>query len=85
VQEREVRRQGSVYEESLHAWLQGKHETTWEEIAEHYLLLEAKEKWKDKGLQMEVAKALRALGWRSKPKRDGTRVAKVWSHVVTTL
>jgi putative DNA primase/helicase len=78
VQEREARRQRSVYEDSLRAWLQGKIETTWEEIAQHYLLLEAKEKWKDKGLQMEVAKALRALGWRRKQQWiDGGNV-KVW-------
>jgi hypothetical protein len=76
--QREARRQGSVYETSLAEWLQGKTETTWEEIAEHYLKLEAKEKWKDKGLQMEIAKALRALDWRSKPKREGAHVAKVW-------
>jgi len=78
VQEREARRQGSVYEESLHAWLKGRTQTTWEEIAQYYLLLDAKEKWKDKGLQMEVAKALRALKWQSRQKWNEGRNVRLW-------
>jgi predicted P-loop ATPase len=77
-QEREARRQGSVYEDSLRDWLQRKEYTTWEEIAQHYLLLEAKEKWKDKGLQMEVAKALHALRWRKGQQRVNGKNTKVW-------
>jgi hypothetical protein len=73
--ERDARRQRSVYEDSLCVWLQGKTETTWEEIAQHYLLLDAKERWKDKGLQMELAKALHALGWQRKQQwRNGKNV-----------
>jgi putative DNA primase/helicase len=53
--EREIRRQGSIYEDTLAVWLNGKTSTTWEDIAEHYLKLEAKEKWKDKPLQMEIS------------------------------
>src|SRR6266487_727459 len=63
--ERDQRRQASIYQDSLATWLNGKKETTWEEIAQQYLLLEAKEKWKDRALQMDIAKALRALEWRS--------------------
>ena len=78
-EEREARRQGSVYEDSLHTWLQGKTQTTWEDIAQSYLLLEAKEKWKDKGLQMEVAKALHALGWeRAFDKDPGRKSIRIW-------
>jgi putative DNA primase/helicase len=79
-QEREARRQSSVYEGSLAVWLQNKASTTWEEIAEYYLLLEAKERWKDRGLQMEIAKALHALQWRVKQEWDGAtkRNRKVW-------
>jgi predicted P-loop ATPase len=73
--ERGARRQRSVYEDSLGEWLAGRLTTTWEEIAQSYLQLEAKERWKDKGLQMEIAKALRALGWRKKQRwLDGGKV-----------
>jgi predicted P-loop ATPase len=80
---RDERRQNSVYEDSLRDWLENKAvgsktETTWEEIAEHYLHLEAKEKWKDKGLQMEIAKALHALGWTRKQVRVGKVNTKRW-------
>ncbi len=73
--ERDQRRQASIYQDSLAEWLDGKKKTTWEDIAQHYLLLEAKEKWKDRALQMDIAKALRALGWWS-------HVAKVGKHSV---
>jgi putative DNA primase/helicase len=76
--ERDARRQGSIYENSLGDWLDGKKQTTWEEIAEHYLLLEAKEKWKDKGLQMEMAKALYALGWRKRQQWSRGRNVMTW-------
>jgi hypothetical protein len=75
---RDARRQGSVYEGSLSDWLIGKTETTWEQIAENYLLLEAKEKWKDKSLQAEVTKALHACGWRRKQKKKAGRNTWVW-------
>lgn len=79
-QEREARRQRSVYEGSLAVWLTGRLSTTWEEMAEHYLLLEAKEKWKDRGLQMEIAKALHALQWRAKQEWQSStkRNLRVW-------
>jgi len=46
-------------------------ETTWPEIARWFLQLDTPEKWKDKGLQMQIASALRAIGW---------RVTQVWKH-----
>jgi predicted P-loop ATPase len=76
--ERDRRRHASIYQDSLAAWLYSKKQTTWEEIAQQYLLLEAKEKWKDKGLQMEIAKALRALGWWSQVTTVGKRSARKW-------
>ena len=77
-QEREARRRPSVYEASLAVWLTGKTETTWEEIAQQYLYLEAKEKWKDTSLQMQVATALRGLGWQSKQQWREGRNIRLW-------
>jgi hypothetical protein len=67
---REDRRQRSVYEDVLGSWLErtGKKMTWWEEIASDYLSLPL-EKWADRRIQMEVAKALKALGW-EKDKRE---------------
>jgi len=67
---REERRQRSVYEDSLAAWLEqnGKKVVWWEMLAETYLKLD-KEKWADRRVQMEIAKALKALGW-AKGKRE---------------
>jgi hypothetical protein len=61
--EREERRVTSVYENALSGWLLDKHRTTWEDIARYFLLLETPERWKDRALQMEITKALKALGW----------------------
>jgi hypothetical protein len=67
---REERRQRSVYEDDLGAWLERirKDVTWWEEIAKDYLSL-PKERWADRRIQMEVGKALKALGW-EKGKRE---------------
>jgi predicted P-loop ATPase len=61
---REERRQRSVYEDELADWLERTHKTVtwWEQIADDWLTVD-KEKWPDRRIQMEVAKALRALGW----------------------
>jgi putative DNA primase/helicase len=61
---REERRQRSVYEDDLGAWLERTKRTVtwWEQIAQDYLVL-ARERWADRRLQMVVAKALKALGW----------------------
>jgi hypothetical protein len=67
---REDRRQRSIYEDDLGAWLEqhGKTVTWWEELAQDYLTLN-KERWANRRIQMEVAKALKALGW-AKGKRE---------------
>jgi len=62
---REDHRVRSVYEEALGNWLETQHltETCWEEICTKFLLLEAKERWKDTRLQKEIAQAMAACGW----------------------
>jgi hypothetical protein len=76
--QREERRQGSIYERTLGAWLEGKAFTTWEEIATGYLLLEHKDKWQDKMLQAEISKALHANGWRRKQRKLLKKNTWVW-------
>lgn len=80
---RDARRHGSIYENALARWLQGQDETTWEAIAEGFLGIETKDKWKDKALQMEVTKALHALHWERRQHwikdLSGRRVRKVWT------
>jgi Virulence-associated protein E-like domain/Bifunctional DNA primase/polymerase, N-terminal/Primase C terminal 1 (PriCT-1) len=77
--EREERREQSVYEGTLAPWLEkgrfndeklllanirpGKDYTTWEEIAVGYLKMDTPERWKDMGMQKQVGTALKALGW----------------------
>jgi predicted P-loop ATPase len=79
---REQRREASVYEEELDAWLAHKPPgpLIWPLIATHFLRLENKERWKDRSLQMEVGKALRALGYQpGKVTRDGTgKLVRPW-------
>jgi predicted P-loop ATPase len=95
VDERESRRQASIYESDLHDWLITRrfqeaqihepaylpvvNETSWAEIASGYLQLDSREKWKDSGLQRQIAQALRATGWVQHYSRstDGTRT-RVW-------
>jgi predicted P-loop ATPase len=66
---REERRQRSVYEDELGMWLERTKKTVtwWDEIATEHLQL-PKGQW-DRLKQMEVAKALKALGW-EKGKRE---------------
>lgn len=67
---RENRRPLNVYEDELRNWLDGKipadpivrDQTSWSDIAEYFLKID-KEKWKDKSLQMQIAAALKAIGW----------------------
>jgi hypothetical protein len=55
-----------------------KNETSWMEIARWFLKLQTPAEWKDKGLQMQIAQALKALGWHVFPTtRQGRRV-KLW-------
>ena len=60
---REARRQRSVYEDELADWLERTNKTVtwWEQIAEDVLEL-GKDRW-DRRIQMEVTKALKAIGW----------------------
>jgi Virulence-associated protein E len=69
-QAREDRRQRSVYEDDIGSWLErsGKTVIWWEEIARDFLSL-PRERWADRRAQMEIAKALKALGW-DKDKRE---------------
>jgi hypothetical protein len=86
--ERELRRDTSVYEGKLSVWLAGWKTRspgtllTWEVIAEEFLQLEAREKWKDKSLQMQIAQALHALGWERGPRqRDPKTGVRVYPWV----
>jgi predicted P-loop ATPase len=76
---REERRQRSVYEDELGMWLERtkKQVTWWEEIATDFLLL-PRAQWADRRQQMEIAKALKALGW-EKGKRERLRDGLVWT------
>jgi hypothetical protein len=69
-EEREDRRQSGVYEEVLERWLalEGRSVVYWDLIATQCLDL-PKDRWADRRYQMEVARALYALGWR-KGKRE---------------
>ena len=60
---RDEHRVRSVYEEPLSGWLDGRTITCWQEICEDFLLLEAKERWKDTKLQKDIALAMVACGW----------------------
>jgi predicted P-loop ATPase len=75
---REDRRQRSVYEDHLGAWLErtGKTVTWWEEIATDFLDVD-EDRWTNRQIQMEVAKALKALGW-VKGKRERIHGVLVW-------
>jgi predicted P-loop ATPase len=70
-QVREDHRVRSVYEEALGRWLEERegHATCWEEICTHFLLLEAKERWKDTKLQKDIAQAMVANGWTQDERR----------------
>lgn len=75
----EARRIATPFEDLLQTWLltplpdtfppQVRTTTTWQEIAERVLKIDSPEKWKDKGMQMDIAKAMRALGWRHNKRR----------------
>jgi predicted P-loop ATPase len=84
---REARRQRSVYEDVLKDWLV--HEdfpivdnhrlTTFEAIAKQVLKLDIKD-WKDRAVQMEVAKSMRAAGWESHPMRLDLQTRRALGH-----
>lgn len=72
------------YKDALNEWLRAHRpeETSWPDIATCFLKIDL-EKWKDKNLQMQIAQALRLLGWEKRTvRREGT-VRKVWINVPT--
>lgn len=87
---RDMRRTTNVYEEPLREWLDGvlsdgdspqnvyrRDEIGWPEIARDFLDITRKD-WKDKGLQMQIASALKAIGWEKQSKRVNGKVRKMW-------
>lgn len=77
-EEVEKRRLSSVYEDDLRLWLHGRSETTWAEIAEHFLNETDRVQWKDRSLQMQIGVALRACGWERQVIKDGAKSRRVW-------
>lgn len=53
-------------------------ETSWPEIARWFLKLDSPEKWKDRGLQIQIAAALKALGWHVGQVWRNGRNRKIW-------
>lgn len=78
---REERRIENVYEDGLREFLFGRAETSWQDIAENYLQL-SKREWKDKSLQIQIASALKVLGYERKLVRRNGRHVKVWGQSV---
>jgi predicted P-loop ATPase len=81
--EREDRRQRSVFEDELGYWLEQHTQkktdpvTWWEELAADFLSL-PRERW-DRRAQMEVTKALKALGWeKGKQQRHHGKIIVPW-------
>jgi predicted P-loop ATPase len=60
-----------------------KEETSWPEIARWFLKLDTPEKWKDRSLQMQIASALKGLGWAVKQARRNGRNMKIWQKEPT--
>jgi Virulence-associated protein E len=75
---REERRQRSIYEETIAAWLEHHEKTVtwWEEIAKDCLNLPTNQ-W-DRVRQMEVSKALKALDWEKQNRERISGVGRVW-------
>lgn len=80
-EEREQRRESSVYEEILLPWLDthaSSGETTWQEIATGALQLKSPGDWSDKVRQMQVGMAMRALGWERIVRQKAGKSTRVW-------
>jgi predicted P-loop ATPase len=77
-QEREERREPSVYEDALRPFVLQRHTCTNAEALEALHI--PQDRW-SKGLQMEVAKALKGLGWYRHVVRDAStkRVTRFWA------
>lgn len=54
-------------------------ETSWPEIAKWFLKIDAPERWKDRSLQLQIASALKALGWVSSPVWRFGRTTRIWT------
>jgi predicted P-loop ATPase len=63
---RDDHRVRNPYEEALGNWLEQLpvKETCWEEVCTKFLLLDAKERWKDTKLQKDIAQAFAVNGWK---------------------
>ena len=59
-------------------------ETSWPEIAQWCLGMKTPAEWKDRSLQMQIASALRAIGWRVGQVWRYGRNMKVWKKEDTT-
>lgn len=98
--EREARRDVSIYEDPLSAWLDTgrfdvfqrhltgtapvRGETTWEEIAMGFLQLPTPERWSNMALQKDIAKALYALGWFRVVEKRDKKSCRFWRHASYT-
>ena len=56
-----------------------RNETSWPEIARWFLKIDAPERWKDRSLQIQIASALKALGWVSSPVWKFGRTTRIWT------
>lgn len=77
--EREARRAVNVYEDALREWLGSippGDGLTWAYICERFLQIDNKERWKDVGLQRQIAQAMRGLGYVSKSVRHGNSIQR---------
>jgi putative DNA primase/helicase len=63
IQLRKEKQDPNIYDDLVRRYLAGKDMTTLEEVFAVELQLEAKEKWKDKALQMQVSDAIKNAGW----------------------
>ena len=79
---RQARRVVNEYEGELSVWLQSltTPQITWREIAEEFLGIRQREGWKDKGMQMQIGQAMRALGWQRRVSREGKSLIRVWER-----
>lgn len=80
VEVRKTRRIENPYEEGLSAFLDVRQETYWTEIARDFLGMRDKKEWADKSIQMQIASALKAMGWEQKKRvwREGNQVS-LWT------
>ena len=83
--ERENRRVLNVFEGGLSDWLRQYTEVDWATIATGFLKLETPAAWKDKSMQMQVAAALKILGWHSEVRWDEGKSRRLWKKTDARL